>query len=38
MEGQNTENQTSAASISFVFWEGGAKTFLIKASATWKIN
>lgn len=26
---------TSAESISFVFWEGGAKTFLIKASATW---
>lgn len=26
--------QTSAASISFVFWEGGAKTFFIKVSAT----
>lgn len=26
--------QTSAASISFVFWEGGAKTLFIKVSAT----
>jgi hypothetical protein len=29
---------TSFASINFVFCVGGAKTFFIKASATWKIG